>query len=305
MKNSLQQDIIKKLRLLNEQAPLPPLPAEGGAPPASSSKSSKKDKEDEAVEAGQPIVDTSDPVEAIYSYGYEVAKDTVDPQIITNAFKSAIQANVGANVELARPVLSRLRNLENQIMNDVANRLELFIDGTIGKKSESEEANEPSLQEEYKGYFMKVTKEEIRNYVKEAVKLHKSAKKSGNIKEVKLQPQQLETIIRKTVNRLVNEGALFDTYRSQIDQEQSQIEQQLTSADIRRMAIDLFEKICDKTGVDADSLTPEAMEFVKAELDRMVTSAQEIANKLVQVAQVIKTAKGGAPSASTSEEGQG
>ena len=303
MRTSLQDDIIKKLRLLNEQVPpLPPAGGDVGAPPPPKS-SSKKDKGDEAVEAGQPIVNSEDPVEAIYSYGYEVAKDTVDPQVITNAFKSAIQANVGSNVELARPVISRIRNLENQIMNDVANRLELFIDGTIGKNSsKTEETSEVSIQEEYKGYFMKVTKEEIRKYVKEAVKQHKTVKKSS-IKEVKLQPRQLENIIRKTVNRIVKEGALFDTYRSQIDQEQSQIEQQLTSADIRRMAIDLFEKICDKTGVDSDSLTPEAMEFVKAELDRMVTSAQEIANKLVQVVQVVKTAKAGTTSSSSEEEG--
>jgi hypothetical protein len=295
MRTSLQHDIIKKLRLLNEQ--VPPLPAVGAEP---TPKSSKREKEDEAVEAGQPIINSQDPVEAIYSYGYEVAKDTVDPQVITNAFKSAIQANVGNNVELARPVISRIRNLENQIMNDVANRLELFIGGTIGS-SDTEETNERSLEEDNRGYVMKVTKEEIRQYVKEAVKMHKSVKKHTTVKEVSLNPKQLESIIRKSVNRIVKEGALFDTYRTQIDQEQSKIEQQLTSADIRRMAIDLFEKICDKTGVDADSLSPEAMEFVKAELDRMVTSAQEIANKLIQVATVVKTASAGT---SKSEEGQ-
>lgn len=296
MKTSLQIDILKKLLLLNEQ--VPPLPPGGSAP----NTKSKKEKEDDAVEAGQPIVDSDDPVEAIYSYGFEVAKDTIDPQVITNAFKSAIQANVGNNVELARPVISRIRNLENQIMNDVADRLELFIGGTIGKNLE--EINNHSLQEENRGYVMKVTKEEIRQYVKEAVKAHKrGAVKESTVKEIKLNPQQLENIIRRSVNRIVKEGALFDTYRSQIDQEQSAIEQQLTSADIRRMAIDLFEKICDKTGVDVDLDNPQspAMEFVKAELDRMVTSAQEVANKLIQVATVVKTASAGA---SKSEEGQ-
>ena len=79
-----------------------------------------------------------------------------------------------------------------------------------------------------------------------------------------------------------------------ISQERSTIENQLVSTDIREMAIDLFEKICQKAGLDADSLTPEAMAFVEAELDRMITSAQEISNKLIQVATVVKTAAGGA-----------
>jgi hypothetical protein len=44
------------------------------------------------------------------------------------------------------------------------------------------------------------------------------------------------------------------------------------------------------------------MQFVEAELDRMLTSAQELSNKLIQVAAVVKTAASGA---SKSEEGQG
>lgn len=294
MKTSLQQDILKKIRILIEQdlgpppapggdvPPLPPPGAEAGGPPAGGG--SKKDKKDDAVEAGQPIVDPENPVDAVYDYGYEVAKDTIDPQVITNAFKSAIQANFGSNVEGAWPVVERLKNTENQIMIDVAERLSLFISGTI-------------QEHRSKGLVMKVTRQEIRQYVKEALRKNKST-----IKEVSLTPVQLEAIVQRTVMRMLKEGALFDTYRSQIDQEQSQIEQQLTSADIRRMAIDLFEKICDKTGVDADSLTPEAMQFVKTELDRMVTSAQEIANKLIQVATVVKTASDGAASKTEEEE---
>lgn len=294
MKTSLQQDILKKIRILMEQdMGLPPPPPAGGdvppiPPPGTggsepSGAPSKKDKKDDAVEAGQPIVDSENPVDAVYDYGYEVAKDTVDPQVITNAFKSAIQANFGSKVEDAWPVVERLKNTENQIMIDVAERLSLFISGTI-----QEHRN--------KGLVMKVTKQEIREYVKEALRKNKRP-----MKEISLTPVQLEAIIQRTVSRIIKEGALFDTYRSQIDDEQSQIEQQLTSADIRRMAIDLFEKICDKTGVDADSLTPEAMQFVKSELDRMVTSAQEIANKLIQVATVVKTASGGSTKAEEEE----
>lgn len=284
MTTSLQEDILKKLQTLNEQGAPPPLPPmdDGGGGESSSS-----DDDEEMVGSGQPTVDKEDPIRAIYDYGNAIAKETVDVETIVNAFKSAIQANFGYNVEEAWPIVERLRNTENQILMNVANRLALFISGTI--------------QESNKRNNMKVTREEIRNFVRESL----STRKTKNLREINVNSSQLESIIYNTVQKVINEGALFDTYRSQIDQEQSQIEQQLTSADIRRMAIDLFEKICDKTGVDSDSLTPEAMEFVKSELDRMVTSAQEIANKLVQVAQVIKTAKGGATAASTSEEGQG
>ena len=287
MSTSLHEDILKKLKALNEQADLPPLPPAGGSggggnDSASDDSSSADDKE--MVGSGQPTVDKEDPIRAIYDYGNAIAKETVDVETITNAFKSAIQANFGYNVEEAWPIVERLRNTENQILINVANRLALYISG--------------SIQESHKRNYMKISREEIRSFVRESLKTRKASK----LKEVNITPVQLETIVYKTVQRLVNEGALFDTYRSQIDQEQSQIEQQLTSADIRRMAIDLFEKICDKTGVDSDSLSPEAMEFVKAELDRMVTSAQEIANKLVQVAAVVKTASSGAPK---SEEGQG
>lgn len=292
MAKSLKEDILKKIRLLIEQdlPPLPPIDAGGGPPPPADGGGGgggKEDKEDEAIDAGQPVVDSKNPVDAAYDYGYEVAKDTVDPQVITNAFKSAIQANFGSNIDQAWPVVERLYDTKNEIMIDVARRLSLFISGTI--------------QENYKGNVMKVSREEIRAYVKEALKA-RNIKKQGTIKEVNLTEAQLQKIIQKTVNRVVKEGAIFDTYRSQIDQEQTAIEQQLTSTDVRRMAIDLFEKICDKTGVDADSLTPEAQEFVKLELDKMITSAQEIANKLVQVAAVVKTASGGTKASSEGEE---
>lgn len=289
MATSLYEDILKKVRALNEQAP-PPLPPEGGGstpatPSAGAGSDSPGRDEKDMVDAGQPPVDPQNPVDAVYDYGMAIAKQTVDVETILKAFKSAIQSNFGYNIEASWPIVERLRNTENQTLINVANRLSLFISGTI--------------QENKKRDHMKVTKEEIRSYVKEAVASHKNSK---TVKEVQLTSKQFNTIIEKTVARLVKEGALFDTYRTQIDQEQSAIEQQLTSADIRRMAIDLFEKICDKTGVDADSLTPEAMEFVKAELDRMVTSAQEIANKLVQVAAVVKTASAGVKKNSEGEE---
>jgi hypothetical protein len=299
MTTSLQEDIIRKLNLLLAEQGLPPPPPPGGdaaAPPPGSEPPAGADEEpaeedeeeaegDQMVDSGQPPINENDPVSAVYDYGVALGKKTVDPQVIVNGVKSAIQANFGYNMEAAWPVVERFRNTENQIMIDVANRIALFISGTI--------------QENYKRAIMKVSKQEIRNIVREAVAERNSRKLK---KEISISPVQLENVINKVVNNILKEGALFDTYRTQIDQEQSAIEQQLTSADIRRMAIDLFEKICDKTGVDSDSLTPEAMEFVKAELDRMVTSAQEIANKLIQVATVVKTAAGGTKTNSEGEE---
>lgn len=311
MSTSLYEDILKKFRLMSEQGipPPPPPPAGGGdlgvggagAPPGGppgadagggadggeEESEEEKDLED-MVEIGQPPVSENDPIGAIYDYGMGLGKKTIDPLTVMKGVRSAIQANfkyLDNDIRNAWPVVERFQNTENQLMMDVAQRLSLFISGTI--------------QENHKRANMKVSKEEIRSLVREALKARSSKK---TVKEVSITPMQLENVIKKVVTKVVAEGTLFDTYRTQIDQEQSAIEQQLTSADIRRMAIDLFEKICDKTGVDSDSLTPEAMEFVKSELDRMVTSAQEIANKLIQVATVVKTASGGASKAESEEE---
>jgi len=235
---------------------------------------------------GQPPTENADPLVDVVDYAKELAGKTINVDTILTAIKASIQSNFAGNYEAAWPIVQRLKDTENVILIDVANRLSLFITGTI-------------LENKNKGTkLMKVSKEEIRQLVREAVQ---ARTKITARKEVKLTKEQFERVVRNVIAKKLQEGALFDTYRSEIDREQSAIEQQLTSADIRRMAIDLFEKICDKTGVDADSLTPEAMQFVKAELDRMVTSAQEIANKLIQVSTVVKAASTGAPT--SKEEG--
>lgn len=268
-----------------------PSPTENNAetPPgdeAGDEQPSEDDSSDEnEVPPGQPPVDPNNPSGAVLDYINDLTLKTIDTNTIVKGAKSSIQSNF-LNYEDAKSVVNDLKNAKNI---DVARKLELFITGKI-----TENKNKGSET-------MKVSKQEIRELVREAVK-SQTAKPTK--KEVKLTKEQFEKIVRNAVVRKLNEGALFDTYRSQIDQEQSAIEQQLTSADIRRMAIDLFEKICDKTGVDVDSDNPEspAMKFVTAELDRMVTSAQEVANKLIQVATVVKTAAGATPK---KEEGQG
>lgn len=263
--------------------PAAPAGGEDATPaPASDASGGEEDGGGDEAPEGQPPINRQDPITAVFDYGKEIAKKTIEPETILKAIKTSIQSNFGGNFEAAWPIVQRLKDTENTILIDVANRLSLFISGTI--QENKNKGMKP----------MKISKQEVRNMVREAVR------EQTKPKNINLSQKQFEKIIHNTVLRTLNEGALFDTYRSEIDREQSAIEQQLTSADIRRMAIDLFEKICDKTGVDADSLTPEAMQFVKAELDRMVTSAQEIANKLIQVATVVKTASG---SSAKKEEG--
>jgi hypothetical protein len=265
-------------------------PVEPGAEePAADEEGEEEPAEDEnPVPEGQPPVDKEDPIKAVFDYGLEIAKQTIDPETILKAIKSSIQSNFNGNYEAAWAVVQRLKDTENSILIDVANRLSLFISGTI-----QENKNKGSK-------VMRVSKEEIRQLVREAVK--SNAPEQKKTKEVSLTKEQFERVIRNTVVRKLQEGAMFDKRRSMISQERSTIENQLVSTDIREMAIDLFEKICQKAGLDADSLTPEAMAFVEAELDRMVTSAQEISNKLIQVASVVKTAAGGVEK---SEEGKG
>lgn len=249
-------------------------------PPADEAGEEEPAGDETSVPEGQPPVDKEDPIKAVFDYGLEIAKQTIDPETILKAIKSSIQSNFNGNYEAAWAVVQRLKDTENAILNDVANRLSLFISGTI-----QENKNKGSK-------VMRVSKEEIRQLVREAVKANVSQPKKA--KEVSLTNEQFERVIRNTVARRIAEGAIFDKRRSMISQERSTIENQLVSTDIREMAIDLFEKICQKAGLDADSLTPEAMAFVEAELDRMITSAQEISNKLIQVATVVKTAAGGA-----------
>ena len=268
-------------------------PADTGAapteePPADEAGEEEPAGDETSVPEGQPPVDKEDPIKAVFDYGLEIAKQTIDPETILKAIKSSIQSNFNGNYEAAWAVVQRLKDTENAILNDVANRLSLFISGTI-----QENKNKGSK-------VMRVSKEEIKQLVREAVKANVSQPKKE--KEVSLTNEQFERVIRNTVARRIAEGAMFDKRRSLISQERSTIENQLVSTDIREMAIDLFEKICQKAGLDADSLTPEAMAFVEAELDRMVTSAQEISNKLIQVAAVVKTAAGGS---AKPQEGKG
>ena len=257
-------------------------------PPADEAGEEEPAEDENPVPEGQPPVDKEDPIKAVFDYGLEIAKQTIDPETILKAIKSSIQSNFNGNYEAAWAVVQRLKDTENAILNDVANRLSLFISGTI-----QENKNKGSK-------VMRVSKEEIRQLVREAVKANVSQPKKA--KEVSLTKEQFERVIHNTVVRKLKEGAMFDKRRSMISQERSTIENQLVSTDIREMAIDLFEKICQKAGLDADSLTPEAMAFVEAELDRMVTSAQEISNKLIQVASVVKTASSGV---AKTEEGKG
>lgn len=303
MKTSLHNDIIMQSKRLLEQA-LPPLPPPGGdpnalpppgapppdpaapgspdAPPGEdTAPGNEEDTSDEdMVNDGQPPIDSSDPIRAIFEYGLAIAKKTPDPQEITNAFKSAIQVNLGNDISKAWPLIEKLENTENVIMQDVARRLQLFISGTIQEKR----------------IYMKISKQEIRNMVREA--LHNKKKTT---KEIHLSPKQLQTIVENTLKKVVKESALFDTYRSQVGQVRTGIEQQLLSTEVQDMAIDLFEKICQKVGIDSDNLTPEAEQYIRNELDEMVVSAQELGVKLMQVATVTKTARSDTQEKSTED----
>lgn len=306
MNKSILHDINVHVKRLKEQAAVPPpapppnppdpnapadaaagAPADPNAPPndAGTDNAAGGDEggEENAVPEGQPPVDPKDPVGAVVNHIKELVGKTIDYDTIVKSAKRGIQSNFN-NIKDAWPVVGQLKDTENRNLVNIAKRLELFIGNQI-------------TENKYKGSeTMKVSKQEIKKMVHEAVIANKKPK------EVTLSNQQFERIVRNVVTRKLNEGALFDKRRSLINQERSAIENQLLTTEIREMAIDLFEKICQKAGLEADTLTPEAMKFVETELDRMITSAQEISNKLIQVAAVVKTAAGGAPK---KEEGQG
>lgn len=314
MNTSLYEDILKRFTLMFEQVPPPPPPPGGdlgiggaaptsplgdgdldaAAPPAgeedneASGESEKEQDLDDMVENGQPPISENDPIGAIYDYGMALGKQTVDQTTVFKGIKSAIQANfkyLDNDIKNAWPLVERFRNTENQLMINIAERLSLFISGTI--------------QENHKRAYMKVSKEEIRTLVREALQ----SRHSTNIKEINISAIQLENVIQNVVHKVVKENSIFDSVRSQVGHVRSGIEQQLLSTDIQDMAIDLFEKICQKVGIDSENLNPDAEAFIKTELNEMIVSAQELGVKLMQVATVIKTAKGDVTSSSNQEEG--
>lgn len=294
---------------MSEQAPPPPPPAPpggdlgvgAGAPPPpggaappdggdneDSGESEEEQDLDSMVETGQPPISENDPIGAIYDYGMALGKKTVDQTTVLKGIKSAIQANfkyLDNDIRNAWPLVERFRNTENQLMIDIAERLSLFISGTI--------------QENHKRAYMKVSKEEIRTLVREAL----ASRHSVHVKEINMSALQLENVVQNVVRKVVSENSVFDNVRSQVGQMRSGIEQQLLSTDIQDMAIDLFEKICQKVGLDSENLTPDAEAFIKTKLNEMIVSAQELGVKLMQVATVVKTAKGDSPSSSNEEEG--
>lgn len=297
MKSSLLKNIHEELKKLMEQAPPPPPdapPPDAGAPPPDAPADAPPDapggesgEEEKKIPEGQPPINRQDPTTAVVDYAKELAGKTIDVETILKGVKTSIQYNFGNNYQLALGVIDKLKQTENLLLYDVAERLRLLISGTIKENNN-------------KGKRMRVSKEDIRNLVKETLKERSLKKRQKN---VSLTKEQFERVVESAVKTLLNENTLFDQRRSMINQERSTIESQLLTTEIREMAIDLFEKICQKAGLDAESLTPEAMQFVEAELDVMLTSAQELSNKLIQVAAVVNKAREG--SSSSKSEGQG
>lgn len=334
MKTSLHYDIMIQAKRLLEQAPggIPPLPPVGapapGAPPPvpAASENPEEESDKDMIAGGQPPVvtggDDEQRIQAVFDYGMAIAKETIDPQVITNAFKSAIQANfpeenmkpdgAGEDTEGEKkgnagdkspPGVKLLKKLaEVGTLDDVADRLSNFMYGiplanVINNEKQKGDDTVTESTHYIKRNNMQISKQEIRNMVREALGIKKTP-----IKEIHLSPKQLQTIVKKTIKKVMQESALFDTYRSQVGQVRSGIEQQLLSTEVQDMAIDLFEKICQKVGIDSDNLTPDAESYIRNELDEMVVSAQELGVKLMQVATIAKTAQTGTPEKHSNED---
>lgn len=320
---SLIKNITEEVKKLKEQAPPPPppppdpaagAPAETpGAPPPDAPPDAGADAGGDEAESsmpeGQPPVDSTDPSKSVVDYAKELAGKTTDVERILTGVKTSIQYNFGGDFGKAAGIVQRLRDEEKVVLDDVANRLQLFINGTIVNNPKPQAQAQPiqpvqpnqapapapqpaqTPQTLFREGKNVMTKNQLKQLIREAVKT--SQKRIS-----------LEEKIQKEVLKKLYEGGLFDTYRSQVGQVRTGIEQQLLSTEIQDMAIDLFEKICQKVGLDSDNLTPDAEKFIKAELDQMVVSAQDLGVKLAQVAAVVKSATGGTAK-SSSEEGQG
>lgn len=210
------------------------------------------------VPEGSPKISKDNPVGAVYDTALEVAKTTIDPQLILNSVKSSMQANFGDKMEDAWPLVQRLKDTENAVLGDVAQRLSLFINGTI--------------QENIKKGKRTMT-----------------ANKERPAHNFTITEAQLARIIKNTVKRL-NEENMFDALKSQLDQERNDIESRMSGNEVKKMALEFFEKLCQKAGLDSETLTPEAKEYVNKELQTMVHSIQDVGAKLSHVSRVVNAA---------------
>jgi hypothetical protein len=283
------------LKMLREQAPTPappaaappPAPVDPNAPPAAPSvpgtpvdpnappvdpnappvdpnappSDGAEGEEDDGAESpeGQPKVDENDPVGAVEEAALETAKTTIDPQLILNSVKASMQANFGDKMEDAWPVVQRLKDAENVVLGDVAKRLSLFINGTI------------QMEHRNKG------------------KRIMNANKGRPANNFKITEAQLARIIKNTAKRL-HEETMFDALKTQLDQERNDIESRMSGNEVKKMALEFFEKLCQKAGLDSATLTPQAKEYVNTELQTMVHSIQDVGSKLSHVARVINAA---------------
>lgn len=206
----------------------------------------------------QPKISKDDPIGSIYDAAIEVAETTSDPQLILNSVKAGMQANFGSHMEDAWPLVQRLKDTENVVLGGVANRLSLFINGTIQEN------------------------------IKKGKRIM-TANKERPANNFKITEAQLARIIKNTAKRLTEE-TMFDALKTQLDQERTDIESRMSGNEVKKMALEFFEKLCQKAGLDPASLTPQAKEYINKELETMVHSVQDVGAKLSHVARVINAA---------------
>jgi len=126
----------------------------------------------EITPPGEPEKDLEDPVGAALREAEKVAGETTEVQKILNAVKASIQVNFSDYRE-AWPLVNRLEQTENKTLQAVAQRLALFIAGVLQER----------------GRVMKITKEELRKMVREAVRQKLMAENSNYVEQERMRQE--------------------------------------------------------------------------------------------------------------------
>lgn len=133
-------------------------------------------KADSITPSGEPEKDQEDPVGAAVREAEKLAGQTTEVQKILNGIKASIQVNF-SDYRQAWPIVSALRDTNNKTLEAVASRLALFIADVLQETKNRENKT------------MKITKEQLRKLVREAVRQKLLSENSSYLEQEKMRQE--------------------------------------------------------------------------------------------------------------------
>jgi hypothetical protein len=197
--------------------------------------------------------ESDDPVEAAVQEAEKLASQTTEVQKILNGVKASIQANF-SDYKDAWPIVNALKNTNNSTLQAVASRLALFIADTLQENSQVLHGKLRRFDNNKERKKMRITKEQLRKLVREAVR-----------------------------QRLLAEGLLAE--------ETSYLEQEKMRQEVNMLALEFLEKLTQKLSIDTSTLSPEALQAYKTIHKNLEYSVRSAAAELFKLSTILNAAK--------------